>query len=134
MGSSESITLDTEIQMLLEALPILNADTLEEATGGDREFARELAQVFASTSLPLVHEYTRAVAEGRLNDAVRAVHTLKGSSRTIGLERLGEVCSKLEDWVRSGATGEPVLSDTVLAAALEVGRRELDAHVGSGSN
>lgn len=115
--------------MLLEALPVLNVDTLEEATGGDRDFARELAQVFASTSAPLVTDFMSALQERRFNDAIRAVHTLKGSSRTIGLERLGEVCAKLETWVRNGALGEPSVTEGELKYQLDVGRRELESHI-----
>ncbi len=82
--------------------PRLDLARLEEVTGGDREFERELLEQFVAISPGLITEADAALAAGDAAALRTAAHTLKGSGRTIGAERLGEACATLEACAAAG--------------------------------
>jgi len=84
------------------ALPRLDVARLEDVTGGDREFERELLEQFLAISPGLIGEADAALAAGDAPALRTAAHTLKGSGRTIGADRLGEACAELEARAAAG--------------------------------
>jgi len=88
-----------------EELEILDLERLFESTDGDAEFEGALLDAFIETTPPYFLEFDESLKQGNLNDARRAVHSVKGSSAALGLKRLCEVAGKIEEWVVAGATG-----------------------------
>ena len=87
---------------------ILNFENGLEMMGGDQELYRELIEEFMKadginieelTSLTNAHDYTTAATK---------VHRVKGSSATIGGERLQEICAQAEAIYRGKAEGDPL--------------------------
>lgn len=65
-----------------------------------------------------------SMREGRMDDAFRAAHTLKGLCAGLGLTHLGESCSRLTGALRAGAAGEALLrqvKDDYKAAVRAIG-------------
>ena len=74
----------------------INREFLSNMCDDDVEFETELLEAFLEAS-PGVLEQMRAGVDSSDADVVRAAaHTLKGSSRAIGANHVGEVCETLE--------------------------------------
>lgn len=69
-----------------------------------RLYSEALISKFAVRFLddPSFGELTSAHAEGRVQDAFRAAHTLKGVCLNLGFDRLYEVSSALTEMLRGG--------------------------------
>lgn len=92
----------------LESYEVLDLGMLSESSMGDADFEQQLIEVFMSTAPNLITDYELAVREDRWNDAHRAVHSLKGSCRALGMTRLGMVCETVETWSKTDrASTEP---------------------------
>jgi two-component system sensor histidine kinase EvgS len=88
---------------------------LRESVGNDAAFLAELIDDFlvdAPSQLRLLRE---AVRSGDGEHAMRAAHTLKGTSRTFGAEELASLCQEAESAARAGDLG------AVLAHIDEIG-------------
>ncbi|MDX2064196.1 MAG: Hpt domain-containing protein [Fimbriimonadaceae bacterium] len=85
---------------------VFNAEVLAEASMGDAEFAEQLIEVFVESSSGLIDEFEAALVTADYPRATRAIHSLKGSSRTLGLDRLGHVASELEMWSKALMEGD----------------------------
>jgi len=103
--SSEPI-LHTE----LDALPIFDREMLSESSLGDEDFARQLIEVFESTIGDYVRAYDAALKASADQEAHRAMHSVKGSSRALGMMRLGQMSEILEKWVKLGCPGAAPIS------------------------
>src|SRR5262249_34384510 len=81
---------------------VLDTARLAEITDGDVDFERELLNQFLQVSPALVSETDAAIAAGEAAGARANAHTLKGSGRTLGADRFGEACLKLETFAAQG--------------------------------
>ena len=70
--------------------------------GGDRSFVQSLMMSWATQSEELLRDAIRAVYWFDAPLFLRAVHTLGGSSRTLGLNHFADVCTRTENSLRSG--------------------------------
>jgi HPt (histidine-containing phosphotransfer) domain-containing protein len=70
--------------------------------GGDTLFVQSLMSSWATQSEELLRDAIRAVYWFDSQLFLRAVHTLGGSSATVGLHDLADVCLRTESAVRSG--------------------------------
>ena len=77
---------------------------LSDLSGGDVEFEKEVLDTFLDTVPGMVSELTNALAEGQKEVALRSAHTLKGSSRSVGANELGNIFQKIEEQVRADET------------------------------
>ncbi len=75
---------------------------LEDMSGGDFEFEKEIVQVFLDQAPPTIAELELALSESNHELAVRAAHTLKGSARAIGANEFAMHCQLIEESLRSG--------------------------------
>jgi two-component system, sensor histidine kinase and response regulator len=75
---------------------------LEDMSGGDDEFVRDIISTFLENAQKLVDSLTTAASENNVEKAIYAAHTLKGSSRSVGANLLGDLCEELEKLARSG--------------------------------
>lgn len=73
--------------------PILLSGALARYSGGDRDFEREALALFLETARALVD----TMQAGSGSDLKRAVHTLKGNSRSVGALRLCRAAEDVED-------------------------------------
>lgn len=71
------------------------------ALGGDG-LARQMASVFVEHSAGRVAALQGALDAGDASGAAEAAHTLKGSSRQLGLTALADVCLEVEQACKRG--------------------------------
>ncbi len=72
------------------------------ADDGEPGFLKDLIDSYVATTEPLITRIRSAVAQGDPDRLRRAAHTLKGSSRSMGVVKVGEICLKLETIGRNG--------------------------------
>ncbi len=84
----------------------LDLAALRALTGGDGDFARELAHTFVGTSEELLAELGRCFAQRDRSALERAAHSLKGASANVHAERLRELCAELESGAVALSEGE----------------------------
>jgi|GEM_PF-3457562 len=83
-------------------VPSLEVERLRESCGDDEEIIDAVIEDYRAKTPPLIARLAEAVGAGD-PEAVRfAAHTLKGSSRTVGAERLADLCERLEGDGRMG--------------------------------
>jgi PAS domain S-box-containing protein len=76
--------------------PPLDMRAFGELSGGDAQFARELAQTFLETSGQLLSKLDHSCREGDRDAVARAAHSLKGACANIYAHPLRELCAELE--------------------------------------
>jgi len=79
---------------------------------GRRKLYFELLQGFSKTHLNWGPEFTAARTSGRLNDAIRLAHTLKGLAATIGADSLCRSAQKLEKASHTDADLSEIFAET----------------------
>jgi HPt (histidine-containing phosphotransfer) domain-containing protein len=85
-------------------------DHLRAALGDDSGvFARRVIATFLRQGEQLVSELERASRDQDLPGVVLAAHTLKGSSGTVGGQRLTDLCERLEHWEGSTCDLAPLV-------------------------
>ena len=82
--------------------PVERAD-LEQSSLGDTEFERELLSEFLASSSTMLTSLQGAVASSDPSEVMRAAHSLKGCSWTVGARALGAECEQLEHEARGGS-------------------------------
>ena len=70
--------------------------------GSGNELLRKVLQAYLSSAPKLIEEYSQGLASGNVEQAHRAVHTLKSSSANVGAVRLSDLCKQIEAQVRAG--------------------------------
>src|SRR5690606_39013279 len=71
-------------------------ERIKETADGDRDFERELAELFISDAREHIMEIGRALADENRSELARLAHSLRGASANIGAEKLAHVCEELE--------------------------------------
>lgn len=99
----------------------INREFLATMCDDDEEFAKELVEAFLTAAPGMIDQIRTGVSSAD-PDVVRAgAHTLKGSSRAIGAEPIGELCETLEVQARQAdLTGAIDLVQEVEARFAEV--------------
>ncbi len=80
-----------------EAVPVVNVETLEHLNelGSSPAFVEKLAGVFISDNLGLLGRIEQALAGRNFGEFRALVHAMKGSSASMGTDRLTRLCSSL---------------------------------------
>jgi HPt (histidine-containing phosphotransfer) domain-containing protein len=81
--------------------PVERAD-LEQSSLGDSDFERELLAEFLASSTTMLNSLEGAVASSDAVQVMKAAHSLKGCSWTVGARMLGAECEQLEHEAKSG--------------------------------
>ena len=76
---------------------------LQEITGGDSEFEREITELFLKDTGEHLSELKMAIDEGDATALEREAHTVKGAGVNMGANKLGELALALETKGRSGS-------------------------------
>jgi HPt (histidine-containing phosphotransfer) domain-containing protein len=95
----------------------VNREYLSMVAGGDQAFERELVESYLQGSPEVLSQLNTSVQTGDREAVARMAHTLKGSSRAIGAEAVGDVCEIIEHRAREEGVQE------VTGAVLELERR-----------
>lgn len=86
----------------------LDMARLEEATGGDLDFMRELLELYLGDVENHVSALESAVAARSLGDVKKHAHTIKGSSSNVGAAAVQRVALLLE---RAAGAGDQATVD-----------------------
>lgn len=100
-------------------------------SGGDAEFERELAGEYLSQSRQLLAQIAEGIERGDIQSIQRASHTLKGSSRTVGADALGQVGAELERTASHASSPVVAALYARAHAYLDSAERALDEYFGS---
>lgn len=100
---------------------------LDEMADGDTEFINELLATYIDTAPDLIEAIQDAAAERATEKGIYAAHTLKGSSRSIGADPLGELCRVLEEAARNGDMDSFAVISKSLPVVFEQLKREIAA-------
>ena len=76
---------------------------LEEITGGDSEFEREIAELFLKDTGEHLSELKKAIDEEHAAALEMEAHTIKGAALNMGANKLGELALALETKGQSGS-------------------------------
>ncbi len=93
---------------------VLNMRQFEDATGGDVELMQELAGLYLADADAQMPGLEEAVVQRDMERVSRVAHGLKGSSASIGADRVANVFKIIEAMGRDGT--EDGLDDAVAAA------------------
>jgi len=77
--------------------PTLDFARVEEATGGDYEFMKELVDLFLEDAAERLRELEEAVASGDADKLGKCAHKLKGSSANVGADHMSHLARSLEE-------------------------------------
>lgn len=99
---------------------LLNPMVLSELVGGDEQVINELLGDYLESVRGHAHAVVQAWQAHDLNKIASVAHKLKSSSRSVGALRLGELCAKLEQAVKSNRHDD-------VEACLQVFEEQVDA-------
>jgi two-component system sensor histidine kinase/response regulator len=91
-------------------------DRLRARCGDDARLEAEILDEFLATTPPALSRMDAVLAGGDGRALSAESHRLKGACRTIGAERLGDVCEEVE---RAGAAGDLAAARAALARAAD---------------
>ena len=74
-----------------------------EQTAGDEELLEELLELFKDSASADLEQLQQAVAKGDTAGVVRAAHSLKGASASLGIEGIREIATAMESEARDGS-------------------------------
>ena len=93
----------------LSALKCLDYSTALSRFNGNEQRYRHWLGKFIEESPALAPKIRSALATGRRDEAVTLAHTFKGSTGTLGLEKLKTLAEELEAAIRHGRSAVPEL-------------------------
>ena len=73
-----------------------------QAVGGDESLLRDLLGVYLGESSSLLESVKRAVQKNERDDILRAVHTFKGASLSVGAMQAHQLAREIEESLISG--------------------------------
>ena len=76
---------------------------LQEITGGEKDFEREITELFLKDTGKHLSGLKRAIDEGNASALEREAHTVKGAGLNMGADKFGELALALEKKGRSGS-------------------------------
>jgi HPt (histidine-containing phosphotransfer) domain-containing protein len=107
--------VDTKINFMPE-LDGVDVGGALRRLGGNVQLYQRLLRKFAESQKGAAAEIDAAVRQGRVEDAVRRAHTVKGVAANLGIERVQRAAANLEKVIKSGVMEK--VSTTELAALL----------------
>jgi HPt (histidine-containing phosphotransfer) domain-containing protein len=99
---------------------------LEQET--DFEFVVELLDIYLNESPKLIESVEKYVHAKDMPNLTIAAHTLKGSSKNLGANALGDLCYQFEEYGRTGVLPAEPLNLEGLHAEFEVVKNSLSKY------
>ena len=111
--------------------PVINAETLRhlQELGSSPAFITKLCGVFFADSAVLLGRMESAIAARSYGEFRSHVHALKGSSASMGTERLTHLCAKLDSYADAELRLQGLKLLRTLGEELAAARRELDRYL-----
>ncbi|MCX7823678.1 MAG: Hpt domain-containing protein [Syntrophobacterales bacterium] len=81
---------------------VFNKEAILARLEGDEELVKIVVEVFISDFPNQFQSLKDALKEGRLQDAVRYAHSIKGASSNVSAERLQALALKMEESLKNG--------------------------------
>lgn len=81
---------------------LIDEEVFEQSTMGDPRLGKMIVEAFLKASPGLFDQCLAARDQGDLKEARRAIHTVKGSAMTLGLNPLAAACRKVEAALEDG--------------------------------
>ena len=106
---------------------LLDGDRLRSLQGVGAGLFERLVDVFARTTPPLLDELLAAVAAGDAETAGRLAHKLRGSSETVGAQRLSALARRVE----TGEDAEAAAGELLAAYRGTLGELQRRADIGN---
>jgi CheY-like chemotaxis protein/HPt (histidine-containing phosphotransfer) domain-containing protein len=97
-------------------------------TGGPA-LARRVIHLFLETTPAIMATLRLTTSSGNAADVGRAAHSLRGSSRELGADRVAQLCQQIESLARGGRIGEAAASLPELEDEYEAVRRLLTEQI-----
>ncbi|MDY6938084.1 MAG: ATP-binding protein [Cyanobacteriota bacterium] len=77
--------------------PVINLESLRQMTGGDREFERELVEMFLEDAPPILEAIAKAAfEESDFIALARRAHQLKGAASAVAICHMPEIAGQIE--------------------------------------
>lgn len=111
--------------------PGIDSGFLDELLEGDREFAEELFETFFDSAASCLEQAQAMIDSGSVENAFRPFHTLKGASASVGLTRVKELASDLEQRARQGDLSGCAEEMPAVVSSVENGRELLQGYLDS---
>lgn len=92
----------------MHASPVLDIKPLEELTGGDPETIKELLDIYVEDVEERLQEFIELQGTDDEKSILRQIHTIKGSSATIGARRMQTSASRIEKILRAEGEKEDI--------------------------
>ena len=104
--------------------PTLDFERVEEATGGDYEFMKELVDLFLEDAAERLRELEAALASNDAEQLGKCAHKLKGSSANVGADHMSHLAKNLEERAKQSNLDQAEQLVAMIARQLsEVGPR-----------
>lgn len=137
-GGSEAAPADKARQdqaaFLPDTLPGINMAAALKLVAGNKRLLRNILLEFANSFRGAHEEVSAFIEQGRMDEACRLVHNVKGTSGNIGAQDLQRAAAELEKCLKqnvSGQTGEALrVFHDELAVVIETSRALLPAQRG----
>lgn len=102
------------------ATEVLDIGQLWETTGGDREFIRELGDVFLNDVEDRLRQIEAAIAQASWDETKAMAHSIKGASANVGAATLARLAEQLEELPSPDPTHVSALHAGLSAALADV--------------
>jgi len=100
---NRSLGINTKTETDITESPQLTMTQIDQLRGsGQDEDFREIISMYIEQTGNHLYDLKRALNEENIESASRITHQIKGSSANLGASQLANVCSRLEDKVKSG--------------------------------
>src|SRR4051812_29964618 len=93
--------MSTTTSLILDRNLVADIRRIEHATGRNGIFAGCVSKLEENLA-EFGSAFAACLARGDLVGAARAAHTLKGASRQLGAQALGDLFSDIERWAKAG--------------------------------
>ena len=96
------IKVSQEQEIILPDLPIIDVELGVKRLGGDRRFYKKILTIFQENHSDSAKEVKENLDNGKLEDAKRLAHTIKGNAGSLGAGELQKTAAALEKGIKKG--------------------------------
>lgn len=97
--------MTTVSSLILDQDLVAEIRRIEQASGRDGIFSGCVSKLESNLG-EFAESFSNFIAHGDTTGAARAAHTLKGSSRQLGAQALGDLFAEIEHWAKVGKYAE----------------------------
>jgi two-component system, sensor histidine kinase RpfC len=119
----------------LSAVAVINEETVKNLAnlGSSPSFVRSMVEVFSTDTAKLLKRIEAAIAAGNVREIRGALHAIRGSSLTLGTDRLTQLCIQLGGLSDIELGGPDLRLFKIIGDEIEAAREALEWRTGHGS-